>query len=414
MIKLNHFTLKGFKNILEADLAFNDINVIIGPNNSGKSNFIQSISFVNFVINSASTDDLMKFFSEGLSGTHFGEIVPISDMLINDTNEFNLSFNFRYSNSNTNRVFNYQLDIEGLEKFGEVQYKIVKESLDAKEVNKPGKPESIFRRTRNKVTFGSKMSKTSLLEEAPDFLSVIRVLKLVLSNDLDGPYLDAVNSLNTILKTPIFYFSNLELMKSDTVDRLNLHNGRVVSFELEEEIIKLKSSPYWNIFTEALYNVLKIDGVQIDEYQFMDDGKGKRINKMFLTFQHLGIRKYIRNFSDGTVLIIGLITKVLSNESDLFFIEEPENSTHPKALIDLFNFIKSFSENKQFIITSHSIPLLNKTKPENIIISSVNEKGKSILYNVSTRKELRKRLKQGQINFSDELFFGNVDEEEFE
>jgi len=414
MIRLDDYRLIGYKNILEASLAFNDINVIIGPNNSGKSNFIQSISFVNYVLNSASTDDLLKFFSEGLSGTYFGEIIPVSEIWLKEANEFIISFHFRFSNSETNRVFNYQLDIEGLEEFGEVQYKIVKESLDAKEINKPGKPESIFKRSRNRVSFGAKLSKTSLFEEVPDFFSVIRILKLVFSNDLDGPYLDAINSLNMILKTPIFYFSNLELMKSDTVDRLNLHNGRVVSFELEEEIIKLKKTPNWNIFIEALNNILNIDRANIEEIAFGEDARGKGSKRRFLTFKHFGTSKYLRNFSDGTVLIIALITKILSNESDLIFIEEPENSTHPKALIDLFNFIKSFSENKQFIITTHSIPILNKTKPDNIIVSSVDENGKSTLYNVSTKKELRKRLNQGQINFSDELFFGNMEQEEFE
>ncbi|MET2984820.1 AAA family ATPase [Aureibaculum conchae] len=417
MIKLDSYNLMGYKNILEAKLSFNDINVIIGPNNSGKSNFIQSISFINFIINSASTDDLERFFRDGFYGAYFKEIIPMSDLFLEDSNEFDISFSLKFSNTDTNRVFNYNLEIQAEEDLFDVSYKINNESLDAKEINKPGKAESVFKREGQKVTFGAKLSKTSLLEDVPDFFSVVRVLKLVLKaeSDSDSAYLDAINSLNSIVKTPIFYFSNLELLKSDSADRLNHYNGRVVAFELEEEIINLESTNNWGIFKEALNNILNIDEVVVREYRYAnEDNKSKRRRRKFLNFNHFGTRKAIRNFSDGTVLIIALITKVLSSDNDLFFIEEPENSTHPKALIDLFSFIKSFSTHKQFVLTSHSIAILNKTKTENIIVSSVDERGKSTLYNISNRKELRKRLKQGQINFSDELFFGNIDEDEFE
>ncbi|WP_025668141.1 AAA family ATPase [Aquimarina megaterium] len=415
MIKLEKYKLTGYKNIREADLSFNNINVIIGPNNAGKSNFIQSISFINFIINTASTDDLEKYFNNGFYKTHFDEIVPISDLFSNEPKDFDISFSFRFINTDTNRIFNYILEIEGKEDLFDISYKIKNESLDAKEINKPGKAESIFKRNGNKVVFGSKLSKTSLFEDVPNYFSVIRVLKLVLGIDNDSSYLDAVNSLNSIVKTPIFYFSNLELLKADNNDRLNFYNGRVVSFELEEEIIKLQTTNSWDIFKEALYDILDIHKIEVDELpSFEDDDKTKRKKHKFLSFYHFNTRKGLRNFSDGTILIIALITKVLSSKNDLFFIEEPENSTHPKALIDLFSFIKSFSENKQFVLTSHSIAILNKTKTENIIIGSVDEEGKSTLYNISNRKELKKRLKQGQINFSDELFFGNLEEEEFE
>ena len=76
---------------------------------------------------------------------------------------------------------------------------------------------------------------------------------------------------------------------------------------------------------------------------------------------------------------------------------------------------KSFSISKQFIITSHSIALLNKSKINEVIISSVDEKGYSQLFNVISQKDLKARLRQSHVNFSDELFFNNpLEEENFE
>ena len=114
------------------------------------------------------------------------------------------------------------------------------------------------------------------------------------------------------------------------------------------------------------------------------------------------------------MLILALITKILSTNNCLFLIEEPENSTHPKALVDLMAFLKSFSENTQFIISSHSIAILNKTKIEDIIVSTETYSGFCDLYNITSKKELKNRLKKSRVNFSDELFFAIDDKNEFE
>lgn len=64
MIKIDEIKIKGYKNIESAELKLGNFNVIIGPNNSGKSNFIQSISFINYIINS-SLDEIEKSFAKG-------------------------------------------------------------------------------------------------------------------------------------------------------------------------------------------------------------------------------------------------------------------------------------------------------------------------------------------------------------
>ena len=53
MKRIEALRIKGYKNIESAELKLSNFNVIIGPNNSGKSNFIQVILFLNYVINSS-------------------------------------------------------------------------------------------------------------------------------------------------------------------------------------------------------------------------------------------------------------------------------------------------------------------------------------------------------------------------
>ncbi len=414
MIKIEEIKIKGYKNIECAELKLGNFNVIIGANNSGKSNFIQTISFLNYIINS-SLDDVQKSFLKGFATTYFKEIIPIiNGIKVKDIKDLkrdgNIEFELTFSNSITNRIFIYFLELEWSSDIFKHEYKIKNERLDVKEPNKPGPSTNIFNRVFEIVKYGTEFSKMDVIEKIPNHFSVIRVLKIIA--EVKEDYKDAIDSLNEIIKTPIFYFSHIELLKTDK-DRINAFNGRIVSFEMEQEIIALEESKKWDIFKEAVNDILNIEDANV--YRYGTDPKNDKIPlTKSLLFTHHGKFKTLNQFSDGTILIIALITKILSSQNQLFLIEEPENSTHPKALVDLISFIKSFSENSQFIITSHSIAILNKTRIEDIIASSVNDNGYCDLYNISSKKELKNKLKKSRVNFSDELFFTIDDKNEFE
>ncbi len=405
MVKIEEIRINGYKNIESADLKLGNFNVIIGANNSGKSNFIQTISFLNYIINSSS-DDVEKSFTKGLNTTSFNEIIPfLSDKNIRNIKDLEekiqrsgtMSFELVFSNTETNRIFTYFLEIEWTSLMYINRYKIKNEKLEVKETNKPGKPLRIFIRENESVKYGTEYSKMDVVKRIPDYISVVRVLKII--SDVTEDYKDALDSLSEILKTPIFYFSHIELLKSDK-ERINAFNGRIVSFELENEIIELEESNKWSIFKNAIQNILNIDDVLI--YKFGGDNINEKIPlTKFLSFKNQGMIKSLRQFSDGTILIIALITKIL-------------NSVHPKALIDLISFIKSFSENIQVIITSHSIALLNKTRIEDVIASCIDENGFCNLYNINSRKEIKNKFKKSHVNFSDELFFNLDVKNEFE
>jgi len=411
MIKIDHIEISGYKNISSANLDLGNFNVIIGPNNSGKSNFVQTIPFLNYVINS-SLDDVENSFSNAFYLLLFNNIIPlvsIEDYLItfDKSRSGIIKFILVISNTSTNRIFNYSIEIEWENQGFNSQLKIKSEKLDVKDINKPGKASSIFSRKYNIVNYGSEFLRKNIIKDVPVYSSAIRVLKIF--REVSEDYKDAIDSLDEILKTPIFYFSHIELLRPDK-ERLNAFNGRVVAFELEQEIILLEQSEKWFIFKEAIKNILQIE----DSTVFSFGEKEKNHETRFLYFTHYRTSKKLADFSDGTILIIALIAKILSSKSNLFLIEEPENSVHPKALIDLINFIRSFSENVQFIITSHSIALINKTKIEEIIASSVDGEGASMFYNISSRKDLKNRLKRSLVNFSDELFFSADENNEFE
>ena len=113
MVRIDEIKVTGYKNIKSADLKLGNFNVIIGANNSGKSNFIQIISFLNYVINTG-IDNLAKSFENNFQNTFFGEIIPQHDSIqkydvTKNESEGTLKFELNFSNTKTNRTCNYKL-----------------------------------------------------------------------------------------------------------------------------------------------------------------------------------------------------------------------------------------------------------------------------------------------------------------
>jgi AAA15 family ATPase/GTPase len=72
--------------------------------------------------------------------------------------------------------------------------------------------------------------------------------------------------------------------------------------------------------------------------------------------------------SEGTFKTLALIYYILNDESELLLIEEPEVCVHHGLLSSIIELIKIQSKHKQIFISTHSDFVLDKLKPENIVI----------------------------------------------
>jgi predicted ATPase len=62
-MKLANIKIKNFKSIKELDLSLNNLNILIGANGAGKSNFISFFKFLNFLL-----EDELKYYLEKYGG----------------------------------------------------------------------------------------------------------------------------------------------------------------------------------------------------------------------------------------------------------------------------------------------------------------------------------------------------------
>ena len=89
-----------------------------------------------------------------------------------------------------------------------------------------------------------------------------------------------------------------------------------------------------------------------------------------------GIDLDTNQLSEGTFKTLALIFYILNDESDLLLIEEPEVCVHHGLLNSVIELIKLQSKYKQIFVSTHSDYVLDKLKPENILLVKKNkEKG---------------------------------------
>ena len=64
---IKKFSCRNFRNINASNLEFEKINILIGPNNSGKSNFIKSLTFFSEMIKKSDDGNLKSAFLNSIS-----------------------------------------------------------------------------------------------------------------------------------------------------------------------------------------------------------------------------------------------------------------------------------------------------------------------------------------------------------
>lgn len=96
--------------------------------------------------------------------------------------------------------------------------------------------------------------------------------------------------------------------------------------------------------------------------------------------------------SDGTVKWLAIVT-ALATERQSLFIEEPENFLHPRLQEGVVEIIReevlSSSVERFALITTHSETLLNKLRPEEIIITSMDY-GRTVSERIADPKQISK------------------------
>ena len=327
--------IRNFKSIIKADVELRDINILIGSNGVGKSNFIAFFELLSkiyqqrlaeFVIERGGADKLLHNGSK--------ESKSIAGLFnFNDTNAF--FFSLKPAASDTLYI-EHTGDYFNKDKDKQYQYN----SLWSK-------------------TFWDGATKESEMINMKQWRA--GYVKSFLKSFTVYHFHDT--SLNSSMRKPCKLDDNLMLRHDASNLPAFLYKLQQTSpqqFKMIEAMVRI-IAPYFKRFT-------------LQPRELAPD-------TISLTWEENGSDMYMdaTNFSDGTLRFIALATLLLQPEPpQTIIIDEPELGLHPAAINLLAGLIKKAAANgTQIIIATQSVNLVNCFEPEDILVSD-RENGTTI------------------------------------
>lgn len=411
--------ISNFKSFKDLEIELGRFNVLIGPNASGKSNFIQIFKFLRDITDDGLENAIsMQGGIEYLRNINIGSAENFSLEVVSDikyttqtkkellrmkTFEAIYKFFMRFRRRGTDfeivedkltkkfEIFKLELKnnkIEKKEKIGSGEFIIS---------NKGGKMEVDF----SKLPKGVPIKKDDII---PLFLKKERLSH---KNLLVENYPIFLLGENTIFfMGPIF--SNISIYDFDSKlpKKATPITGKA---ELEEDgsnlAIVLKNILEDKEKKRKLSNLLK------DFLPFVDDLDVEKFADKSLLFKLREIyakKHYLPAslISDGTINIIALIIALYFDKKWLTIIEEPERNIHPYLISRVVEMMKDASKTKQIIVTTHNPEIVKYAGLENILLIARNKEGFSVISRPH-EKEMVKRFLENELGI-EELYVQNL------
>ena len=375
---INKFTCHNFRNIEAQDLDFEKINLLIGPNNSGKSNFIKALTFLSQMLTHGDEGSLKSAFLNAVSRNGWNHILNHD------------------ANPEEAIQLIWDIDLQGKP----VQYKfsfgagknVSDTNITLEEMNS-GKIEKDYTREYNffschkteigKGAFSSATTKGQKNKRIPFMLNsqetIIRQFKDILLQDQryygnETIRVDIAQLLYELEK----YFMGFRVYASSRFDTNKLREPtgiRSLDRQLSSAGLNFANvfntykaqNPLWKIQFEERMKEL-IPSLAMADCVIAYD---KLIFKMVMNHHEFDLS----DVSEGTLkclLLNLLINAPEDTDNTLLAIDEPETNLHPAWQKVIGRWILRSDSHKQFFISTHSPDFLDvfteEFKRENVAV----------------------------------------------
>ena len=395
---LKNILIKNFKSLRDIDLDLEPINVLVGPNGSGKTNFAEALRFLQTV------------YSQGLSMAvgNFGGIE-----------------NIFYRKSRRSR--------------SPIEFTIRCEPVTKKGGWPPGPPVTSYEHWFCLRAKGQSISADYTVEDervivdwGDDRPELIRNKNEIWTPDKSG-------------KTDEFFGKNLiEFLKSNiTGNELMLAPpfflGRPMSgffqFFTNWNVIRLhaegvrrssapKPSPSLSLWGENLPTI--VQWMQTDEKEAwrrvlammqqvvptleeisVDYSATKKL-RLYFKEQSIARPWPVEDVSDGTLQSLAIFVSIYNPRTSLVVIEEPENAVHPWIIRKIVEALRSLSKQKTVFLTTHSPVLVDQLRPSELLIVSKGDDGTQIDRMTDLVPTIESEFNEGEIGLSEYLDAGFI------
>ena len=323
--QLSRITILGYKSIKSCDISFRKINVLIGSNGAGKSNFISAFSLLQSILTKNLQISVAQSGINALlyNGRKVTERISFEVFFGNNTYGFDLV------PTDDNRL------IFEREYFGFPYY-------EHKSIISTGHRESVWDNGAHN--------------------GIDKYVKPVLQKQNWRVYHFHDTSRNARVK-----------------QEHNVSNNKVLMYDaanLAAFLFRLKSN-YKKNYDEIVRTIQLIAPYFSDFVLEPQEGNEEQI---VLKWQQKGCDDIFNasQLSDGTLRFICLTTLLLQPhelQPATIVVDEPELGLHPYAITIFSEMVKQLSDEKQIIISTQSVELLNEFDVDDVIVVNRGENG---------------------------------------
>lgn len=348
-MKLKSIKFSGFKsygNDPKTVIDFNDVNVIIGANGSGKSNVISFFDMLSFMTTGAFQDYIGK---QGQAGSilYFGPKVT-------DTIHAEIAF----ENSENSDTYEFKLVYALNEKlvFGG-------EKLTWHAKNRYNTPQT--------MTFPAGTLESILSDHTQNDTTVTTIRNIL--HDCRVFHFNDTSGTSRMRQSG--YIDDNGYLRSDA--------GNLAAF-----LYRLKSSPEFRQYYDLILKYSQAALPQLMDFVLEPDYRNRNNVKLNWTTRNSDELFGPHQLSDGSLRFIALATALLQpveTSPSVIILDEPEIGLHPHAISLLSDMIKSVNSGKQVILTTQSTTLLDNFDCNDVIVAEFDQNKKS-----STLKRLSK------------------------
>ena len=354
-IKLNSFTIKGYKTIKSImDFEPYPINILIGPNGAGKSNFISFFKFLSWMLN-----------SDGKLQEHVAYLGGANDIL--------------HDGADVTKNIEAHIKIETRSGLSEYAFTLM--------FAKPDKlvfKEEKYRYSAYTQNGEAKWSNCGVGH------SEARLPEI--ENQT------ATTILYLLRKLIVYQFHNT----SDTA-QMRLKWSVADGKWLKQNGDNLGSFLYRMQREEKSYYLRIVKYIRLVLPFFDDFELDEEFGQILLCWKEKGTNKIFNagQASDGMLRTIALISLLAQNPKDLptvLFLDEPELGLHPSAIDAVAGLIKAASEHCQVFVATQSISLVNNFELKDLVV--IERKGRFSEYQRPDSEHLQAYLDEfstGQI-----------------
>ncbi len=314
---ISHVHLKGYKSIIDTEVELHPgLNIIIGPNGSGKTNFLE--------------------FLWKVSNIKFEEL----------PNQISGNLNFYFQNDKDKQIYHFKKNLKYNEESQKVESDL-EETLKYGAVNIDSK--------KHKMGKSGVFFLYPLLNKFPKWY---QISPIIISYGLPKIIQNLAQSLSFILKRtkikgkPNFYYDEYNYNPQVTEGIKKILEASSSKYLLEENSKEIDGLS--NKLNQNLNKFSSIEQFRIKpELKLNKDKTYYRAD--YINFEFLIGDNWLKwnQLSDGTKRLFYIISEVTLNEG-LCLIEEPEIGVHPNQYRKILTFLKEQAKNKQIIITTHA------------------------------------------------------------